>query len=250
MSRHSYTEEEFTEAWSTSLSIAECARKLGLKAAGGNYLTLKNRAKQLGLSRDHMTGSGHNKDKTRPPRRSLEEILVYGRIENTAMVKRRMLTEGYFQPKCYGCGLEEWRGNPIPLELDHVNGDRYDNREANLILLCPNCHALTPTYRGRNIGVRRKAPKESESGGEGSPGKPGERKSRSCVGCGIGVSSKATRCKRCAGVESSRSRGRVIEWPPLEEILTRLETVSYTALARELGVSDNAIRKFIGRGGR
>jgi len=46
--------------------------------------------------------------------------------------------------------LAEWLGQPIPLELEHANGDRTDNRLEKLSLLCPNCHALTPTYRGRN----------------------------------------------------------------------------------------------------
>ena len=39
----------------------------------------------------------------------------------------------------------------IPLELDHINGDRHDNRIKNLRILCPNCHSLQPTHRGRNM---------------------------------------------------------------------------------------------------
>ena len=46
-------------------------------------------------------------------------------------------------------------GGSIPLELDHVDGDRTNNLLCNLRLVCPNCHALTPTYRGRNIALRR-----------------------------------------------------------------------------------------------
>ena len=52
--------------------------------------------------------------------------------------------------KCYNCNLTNWLGFNIPLELEHINGDNRDNRIENLILLCPNCHALTPTYRGKN----------------------------------------------------------------------------------------------------
>ena len=54
---------------------------------------------------------------------------------------------------CEICLLESWNQRPIPLELDHVNGRRDDNRLENLRVLCPNCHAQTDTYRGRNIGT-------------------------------------------------------------------------------------------------
>lgn len=52
---------------------------------------------------------------------------------------------------CESCNNTEWQNNPIPLELDHINGKRKNNRRKNLRLLCCNCHALTPTWRGRNI---------------------------------------------------------------------------------------------------
>ena len=83
---------------------------------------------------------------------SLGDVLVAGRQCQTSDLKRRLLSEGVLRPLCAACGREAWQGRVIPLELDHVNGDRADNRLDNLRLLCPNCHAQTPTYRGRNIG--------------------------------------------------------------------------------------------------
>ena len=56
---------------------------------------------------------------------------------------------------CSDCGLAEWRGKPIPLESDHRNGNGDDHRSENLRLVCPNCHAQTPTYRARNVGNGR-----------------------------------------------------------------------------------------------
>jgi hypothetical protein len=87
-------------------------------------------------------------------RRPLDGLLVRGSRVNSTDLRRRLLEEGIRPHRCEGYARTVRRGQPIPLELDHINGDRTDNRLENLPLLCPNCHALTPTYRGRNIGRR------------------------------------------------------------------------------------------------
>lgn len=57
--------------------------------------------------------------------------------------------------KCEVCGIEEWMGQPAPLELDHKDGDSSNNELDNLRLICPNCHAQTENYKGRNKGNGR-----------------------------------------------------------------------------------------------
>ena len=75
-----------------------------------------------------------------------------GSLKKTSYLKARLIREGVKDARCESCNGTQWEGEPIPLELDHVNGKRDDNRLENLRLICPNCHAQTPTYRGRNIG--------------------------------------------------------------------------------------------------
>ena len=54
--------------------------------------------------------------------------------------------------KCQKCGISEWLGNPLTLQLDHINGVNNDHRLTNLRFLCPNCHSQTDTYAGKNMG--------------------------------------------------------------------------------------------------
>ena len=111
----------------------------------------------LGIDISHFTGMGWRKGTTKPvkPARPLSEILVDGRPCKSHELKQRLINEGLKSHICESCGLKEWRGRPIPLELEHAIGKRDDNRIKNLKLLCPNCHAQTETYRGRNIGKSR-----------------------------------------------------------------------------------------------
>ena len=144
------TDEEFVEAIKTCQSIREVLLKLNLKAAGGNYKCFHDRIKELDISIDHFTDPKvWNKGKTFGPKRSLDEYLNGIPIQSYKL-KNRLLSEGLKQHKCECCGITEWNGKPAPIELDHINGNHHDNRLENLRILCPNCHAQTDTYRGKN----------------------------------------------------------------------------------------------------
>lgn len=86
------------------------------------------------------------------PARPLDEVLVANRWTTSHNLKRRLIREGLKKEACELCGWAERRPHDgvIPVELDHANGDRTDNRLVNLRILCPNCHSLQPTHRGLN----------------------------------------------------------------------------------------------------
>ena len=146
------TKEEFEEAAKQSHSIAEMCRKLDLKPCGGNYRLMHNAIEKFALDTSHFTGQGWNSGLKFKPfeAKPIEEILIANSSYQSFKLKRRLLDEGLKEYKCELCGLYEWQDNPIPLELHHINGNNRDNRLDNLKLLCPNCHALTDSYRGRN----------------------------------------------------------------------------------------------------
>jgi hypothetical protein len=153
MTRYTWDESELRDAVRCSISIAQVLRALGMRVAGGNYSTIKRRIADLGLDTRHWLGEAHLRGKThswsRP--RSLESVLRAGSRYGSYRLKRRLLKAGIFQPICATCSCSHWLGHPIPLELDHIDGDRENNCIENLRLLCPNCHALTPTYRAKNM---------------------------------------------------------------------------------------------------
>ena len=85
---------------------------------------------------------------------------------NVSHYIRRYLFEKY-DNKCAICGwsmVNPYTGT-LPLEIEHIDGNAENNSEGNLILLCPNCHSLTKTYRGANKGKGKRNIKWLSRGG-------------------------------------------------------------------------------------
>lgn len=79
-----------------------------------------------------------------------EEIFKENSSYSNELVKQRIITQDLLEYKCKCCGISDWQGQTIVLDLDHINGDNRNNRLENLRFLCPNCHSQTDTYKGRN----------------------------------------------------------------------------------------------------
>jgi hypothetical protein len=86
----------------------------------------------------------------------LQELLVDGTRRSRGHIKLRLLGAGLKENRCEECGIREWRDKSLNMALHHVNGDGNDNRLENIKFLCPNCHAQTPNYGGRNGRRRRR----------------------------------------------------------------------------------------------
>ncbi|MEU8789043.1 HNH endonuclease [Streptomyces sp. NPDC048643] len=143
-----HTKELLLAAVSASTSVKDVVRHLGISQVGGNQAHVARRIAALGIDSSHFAQSRRRAAKgssgglltLRPPEK--------GRVPG-ARLRRELLRAGVAE-RCADCGTGPgWNGRPLTLEVDHVNGDWWDNRPGNLRLLCPNCHATTDTYRGR-----------------------------------------------------------------------------------------------------
>jgi hypothetical protein len=152
-----YTDAQLKQAVAEGTSIRQVLAALGLAPAGGNYSAIKERLQRLQIDISHFTGQGWKRGNATPvvPATPVAELLREGVRVQSYKLKRKLLAARLKEPKCENCGLERWLDGSIPLELDHINGDPLDNRLENLRIVCPNCHALTDTYRGKKLAKCR-----------------------------------------------------------------------------------------------
>jgi 5-methylcytosine-specific restriction endonuclease McrA len=132
--------------------VRQVIKKLGLVEAGGNYTQIQYHMKRLKIKIDHFNGKGWSKGlSVQRKSRDLSMLLTKQSRVQSFKLKNRLFKEKIKKPACEICGWSKSSlDGRIPVELDHINGDRLDNRIENLRILCPNCHSLQPTHRGKN----------------------------------------------------------------------------------------------------
>lgn len=250
---------DLKSAVENSISIRECLLKLGIRPHHGSYDLLRRRCSEEHVSMAHFIGQAVHRGQRFDYEHPIEYYLkLNGPMIHTHTLKVRLIYDGVKLHQCERCLTTDWMGNPVPLALDHINGNNKDNRITNLRILCSMCHAQTVTYCGRNI----KSARGKIEGDENGFLKPGtverfeqivSRKSRAATKGSRRIKTKSTgKCHQCDIVvtgskkycssDCSHLSQEKIDWNAinLEKIMAEN---NFTQAAKLLGVSDNAIRK-------
>jgi len=211
-----------------SFSFQEVFQKLGFS---GSNTRVRRRVDELQLDTSHWF---RKSCKPRAHKLPLDQVLIQNSTYTcTSALKAKLLKAGVLYNKCYECGLTSWRNKPLSLQLDHINGDRRDNRIENLRILCPNCHAQTDTYSGKNNKKERR--------------KCREKVRYSCPYCGRKThNSKIGACQKCMIKNQLGIYRRKLSAKQEQEVIRKnSKGMSITKLAKQYSVSKDTITKIV-----
>lgn len=140
--RRKYTLEQLECAVANSFCWSDVIRLLGLTLCTTNVTSVKRAAVDNNISFEHFSLSVAFK------RNKVDGVFCQNSKVQRSSLRKACIKQGLYKGTCDQCGTPDiWLGEKLTLDLDHINGDCFDNRKENLRWLCPNCHSQTETFR-------------------------------------------------------------------------------------------------------
>jgi hypothetical protein len=219
--------DDFKQLVANSKTYSEILAYWGFDNKGYNFRTLKARIAEENIDDTHISSVSVGQKVAFKTGRNIEEYLVIdGPSISGQELKRKLINSKFKLDICEECGQGPiWNNKPLTLQLDHINGNRADNRIENLRIMCPHCHTQTPTFAGRNCGHAK--PKNV------------------CTNCSTEFNNRFKHCPTCSTWRNKpRPSRHKVTHPTAEELRTLVWSKPLTQLAKDLGVSDSAIHKW------
>lgn len=222
-----YTNDELVDILNTSISFSDVLRKLDYNSiTTGNFKVVKN---ELNYRNIEIPVYNYFKEYNNfNNKKSVNELFVENSNTSRTHLKKRIITDNLIKYECKECGNSgEWNGKKLVLQLEHKNGDTYDNRLENLCFLCPNCHSQTDTFSGKNAKKIKKEKKFKNL------------KIKRCD-CGKEIYDSSNYCMNCYS-----RKNRVVERPSYEQLKNEIDETSQNMVAKMYNVSWHTITKWL-----
>lgn len=220
MGKFEWNLEEIKKLVKDATTFSEVLRGLNIPIQGNNGNTLKRILNENNIDYSHFTGRAKY---YKTCSTKIEDYLNNKIKIKPYKLKQKLLKENIKENKCEICGLTEWLGKPLIIQLHHINGNNTDNRLENLQMLCPNCHSQTDSYCGKANTNSIK---------------------NHCKDCGKEILKESKYCVICA-VKHRKLKRKVVR-PTKEELIDMfLNLNSIMAIGKHYNISDNAVRKWL-----
>ena len=164
------------------------------------------------------------------------EYLGTNKSIKSSELKYKLIKDGLKEYKCECCGLTSWLNEEIPLELHHKDGNHYNNNLNNLLILCPNCHALAENRQTKKDFEERAAASRTSV----------TSKTKTCKICGKPITNSATLCENCYHQSKKGTFTIPLSEMPIsrEELKALIRTIPFEQIGKRYGVSGKSISKW------
>lgn len=150
MEKNVISKERAEEICKQVYSVADFCRMVGWKPVGGNYRIFYKYVKEYNLDISHFTGQKSNLGNKNNVGLPEERFFRKDKLIKSSDLMKKLLSIGReYRCENKNCGISEWHGKAIKLQIHHIDGDHFNNELDNLQILCPNCHSQTDTYAGK-----------------------------------------------------------------------------------------------------